>query len=99
MRSSFDEEIDRKTRLISPTRVCSLGKRGLQRLLIEIAVDAALGTLIEDWDGVEIDGKPIPFKDARPALIADGLLRACIIAAAARVDSDQAPGEIAQGLA
>jgi len=95
----FLEVLDFRTSLVPAVRWEGLGKRALKRLRTELAVDALLETLIADWDGVEIDGQPVPYKNARPAMIADGLLRASVMGAGARVDSDSAPGYIALGVA
>jgi len=99
LRSGFNADLHRRKDRLPPLIVARIGKRGFEKKLRELVVEAALKTILDDWRGVEIHGKQVPFADASEALSSSERLLAAVLAAAGRLDSDEVPGEIASGIA
>jgi len=99
LRSGFNADFYRRKDRIPPLIVARIGQRGLEKRLRQIVVESVLVTLLEDWRGVEIHGKQVPFAGAREALLSSERLCRAVLAAAGRLDSDEVPGEIASGIA
>ena len=99
LRSEFDADLHRRKDRIPPLIVARIGQRGLKKKIRGLMVEAVVTTFLQDWRGVEIHGKQVPFANAREALLSSDLLLEVVFAAACRLDSDEVPGEIALGLA
>lgn len=101
--SPFAVEVARRFDLAVPlAKRATISKRQTRRIMAPIVAQAIAELLLVDWSGVRAtDGSTLMFRPdvAIARMVEDGTFRAIVVACACRVDSDQAPGHIAQGLA